>query len=78
MLSYTSLHCCCYHNNNCYLFIAFGDLRIYEGGDSGQLQIQNSDGQWGAICDTGFDDDAGDVACRQLGYVQSSDVYSKT
>ena len=70
------LHCCCYCSNIGYLSIALGDLRIREGGNSGQLEIQSSSSEWSAICDTGFDDDAGDVACRQLGYIQSSDVHS--
>ena len=65
-----------YHKNNCCLFIAYGDLWIHGGGNSGQLQIQNSNGQWAAICDAGFDDDDGDVACRQLGYLRSSNVYT--
>ena len=52
----------------------YGDLRINGGGKSGQLEF-NRIGYWGAVCSDGFDDDAGDVACRQLGYLRSSDVY---
>ena len=58
--------------------IAFGDVRISEGHRSGRLEFQNDDGNWGTVCRGGFNNDAGDVACRQLGYVGSSDVYSYT
>ena len=54
------------------LSVAYGDLRISGGGRSGLLQFY--DRGWGAVCKDGFDDDAGDVACRQLGYVRFSDV----
>ena len=58
--------------------IAFGDVRINDGGSSGRLEFQIDNGKWGTVCRSGFNNDAGDVACRQLGYVQSSDVYSYT
>ena len=61
-----------------YSSIAYGNIRISGGGKSGQLEFQNSSGDWGAVCKDGFDDDAGDVACRQLGYTQSSDIYTYT
>ena len=51
-------------------------MRIYEGGDSGRLDFQLSDGRWGTVCKNGFDDDAGDVACDQLGYLRADDVYT--
>ena len=51
-------------------------MRISGGGKSGRLEIQNRDGSWGTICSSGFDDDAGDVACSQLGYDESSRVYT--
>ena len=54
----------------------YGDLRISGGGSSGRLEIQNKAGRWGTICIRGFDDDAGDVACSQLGYDESSHVYT--
>jgi len=56
--------------------IAYGDLRISGGGKDGKLEFQVSYGDWRSICTDGFDDEAGDVACRQLGYVQSKDVYA--
>ena len=57
-----------------------GDLQISGGDKSGQLQFDRGSGDWGtgAVCKDGFDDYAGDVACRQLGYAQSSDVYTYT
>jgi len=49
-------------------------VRIYGGGDSGRLEFQLVNGTWGTVCSQGFDDDAGDVACKQLGYRRSTDV----
>ena len=60
----------------CYNNLEYGDLRINGGGKSGRLEIQDDDERWGTICNKGFDDDAGDVACSQLGYSRSSDVYT--
>jgi len=54
----------------------YGDLRINGGGDDGRLEFRVSYSDWRTICTNGFDDDAGDVACQQLGYVQSKDVYT--
>ena len=59
-----------------YNYLEYGDLRISGGGSSGRLEIQDRSGRWGTICDSGFDDNAGDVACSQLGYDRSSDVYT--
>ena len=41
-------------------------MKIYEGGKSGGLLFED-DGRI-PICEDGFDDDAGRVACRQLRY----------
>ena len=49
-------------------------MRISGGGDSGRLEFKLSNGTWGTVCSQGFDDDAGDVACKQLGYLRSSDI----
>jgi len=54
--------------------IDYGSLRITGGGDSGRLEFQDADGVWGTVCGHGFGDDAGDVACRQLGYLRAKDV----
>ena len=51
-------------------------MRINGGGNSGRLEMEDRSGRWGTICDSGFDDDAGDVACSQLGYDRSFDVYT--
>ena len=59
-----------------HFILEYGDLRINGGGSSGRLEIEDRSGRWGTICDYGFDDDAGDVACSQLGYDRSSDVYT--
>ena len=55
--------------------IAFGDIRINGDGRSGRLEFRDIVG-WSTVCAGGFDDNAGEVACRQLGYVRSSDVQS--
>ncbi|XP_065913381.1 galectin-3-binding protein A-like [Dysidea avara] len=52
----------------------YGSLRITDGGDSGRLEFQDADGVWGTVCGNGFGEDAGDVACRQLGYLRAEDV----
>lgn len=57
------------------VLVGFGNLRIYGGGDTGRLEFRLDNGTWGTVCNEGFDDQAGDVACAQLGYRQSSDVF---
>lgn len=37
------------------------------GGPAGRLEIYLS-GEWGTICDEGFDQTDADVACQQLGF----------
>lgn len=54
----------------------YGAIRINGGGDSGQLEFRDYDGDWGTVCDRGFDREAADVACKQLGYRRSSKVYT--
>ena len=54
--------------------VKHGAIRIVGSSRSGKLQFYNGR-EWGSVCINGFDDDAGDVACRQLGYLRSSDVY---
>ena len=58
------------------IVLEYSDLRISGGGNSGRLEIQDEAGRWGTICSRGFDDDAGGVACSQLGYHRSSRVYT--
>ena len=57
-------------------YVAFGELKISGGNYSGRLEFRRSSGSWVSVCRDGFDDDAANVACRQLGYVQSSDIYT--
>ncbi|GIM06530.1 hypothetical protein Vretimale_10828 [Volvox reticuliferus] len=47
-----------------------GQLRLMDGPNSwsGRLEICNSSGAWGTICDVGWTWDDARVACRQLGY----------
>lgn len=52
------------------------NVRISDGGKSGKLEFQDNGGSWGAVCLDGFDQDAADVACRQLGYSQASELYT--
>ena len=58
-----------------YLFsVGYGDIRIGEG-DYGELMFEDRDDNWKAVCNNGFDDNAGDVACKQLGFKRSTGVY---
>ena len=38
------------------------------------MEFDTGDGDWIPICRNGFDDNAGDVACKQLGYKQSDEL----
>ena len=51
-------------------------MRISGDGHPGRLEFQLADGTWGTVCSQGFNDDAGDVACKQLGYRRSDDILS--
>ena len=61
-----------------------GDIRIVQNPnntfieywDPGRLEVY-LDGEWGTICANGFNAYAADVACRQLGYEDSSGKISK-
>lgn len=48
------------------------------GGMSGNLEYLDDFGTRGAVCADGFDDNAADVVCRQLGYVRSNGTYTYT
>ena len=62
----------------CYLDIATstptlqnGDVRLINAADntniSGRLEVYYQ-GQWGTVCDDGFNNNAASVVCRQLGF----------
>lgn len=57
-----------------------GDVRLV-GGEShnqGRLEVYLND-QWGSVCDDGFSVDlAGDIACKQLGYIGAVSFTSGT
>ena len=59
-----------------YLSLGYGDIRILGDGDSGELLFEEYEYNWNTVCVTGFGDNAGDVACRHLGYQRSTDVYT--
>ena len=52
------------------------DIRLVDGLGpwEGRLEV-NLNGQWGAVCDTGFGDTEADVVCRMLGYIGRLAVY---
>lgn len=59
----TTLHMCYVH---CH--VGYGKVRIYGGGSYGRLEFKQRDGEWGTVCNRGFNDNAASVACKQLGY----------
>ena len=56
------------------LYIEFGDLRIFGGGNIGKLEFWYDNNTWGSVCRYGFDYEEARVACRQLGY-DDGDLY---
>ena len=58
----------------------YGDLWI-TGSDlnkgtpvQGRLEFEGHDGVWGTVCDVGFTERAGNVACKQIGFVRAEKV----
>lgn len=55
-----------------FYILGYGDLRINTssgGKHSGRLEYEDENGKWGTVCSYGFDGNAADVACKQLGSV---------
>ena len=53
-----------------------GSIRLVGGDDfSGILEVYYN-GQWGLVCDDGFEYASGDVACRQLGHARAVNITS--
>ena len=43
----------------------------------GRLEFEDHNGVWGTVCDVGFTKRAGNVACKQLGFVRAEKVLYK-
>ena len=53
----------------------YGDVRLFNGtspSNKGMLQMCDSYGRWTAVCDYGWTNYHSIVACKQLGYNNSS------
>ncbi|XP_035663831.1 uncharacterized protein LOC118407462 [Branchiostoma floridae] len=61
----------CHHSHYVHV-ICTGDLSVRITGSQsplqGRVEVRTRHGDWGTICDDGFDDRDAQVVCRQLGY----------
>lgn len=56
---------CCHLAAGC----SYGEIRLVDGSSdtSGRVEVCSDGGDWGTVCDSGWDTDDAVVVCRSLG-----------